>query len=205
MLKIVDFSLFSFVFLGYSTSESWESKGSFLQCTGFTYYFRRWGQSGSWRISWSFWSPCGKGEWLIHDIVKVLMWVLHHYNRKYSCLDDDQMKHIFKDLLFLLCKLLSWLTSFTILFSPSSCCSVSICVGFFCFLFCFIFSRFFLQSSVRWCPISCTLEMFLMGRFLQASGNGKPQYRTTAEGFCLNTCNWQGAKWFCWFCICVLR
>ena len=98
--------------LGYSTSESWESKGSFLQCSGFTYYFGRWGQSRSWRISWSFWSPCGKGEWLIRDIVKVLMWILHYYSRKYSCLDDDQMKHIFRNLLFLLHRLLSWLIDF---------------------------------------------------------------------------------------------
>lgn len=175
-------SSFSLLGLGYSTSESWESKGSVLQCTGFTYYFRRWGQSRSWRISWSFWSPCGKGEWLIRNTVKVVVWILHYDNIKYSCLDDDQMKHIFRNLLSLLHKLLSWLKDsfynsvFSFFLLPVS--IRGLCFGFF---FCFVFLRFFLQSSVRWCPVSCTLEMFLVGRFLQASGNWKPQFRISSR------------------------
>lgn len=130
--------------VGYSTSESWESKGSFLQCTGFTYYFRRWGQSRSWRISWSFWSPCGKGECLIRDIAKVLTWILYYYNGKYSCLDNDQMKCIFKNLLFLLHKPLSSLVDFYCNSVPSFLLLFYLYQWFgFFFVFCFVFLHSF--------------------------------------------------------------
>lgn len=51
----------------------------------------------------------------------------------------------------------------------------------FSVVFVFFFSKFFLWSSVRWCPISFTLEIFLIGRFLQASGNGKHQFRISSR------------------------
>lgn len=134
---------------------------------------------------------------------------------KYSSLDGDRIKHVFKNLTFLLHKRLSSLDfcynsvlTFLLLLCIYQRCGYFLV---FCFVvFWFIFFQIFLSVICE--MVSCLLYFRNISdgkvlRFLKASGNRKSQFWISSRllrVFLKQTYNWQGAKWFYWFCICLL-